>query len=463
MAQIVSRAPPRDLYQEFQSQNSELVEALADLRRSQAELAQVNRELEETNRGVLALYAELEEQARSLSRTNEQKTRFYSGVSHEFRTPITSILSLSQILLDRLDGELTVEQERQISLIRRCGQNLLEWVNDRLDLARVDAGRIDLRLSEFSLHDLMTGLRGIMRPLVTSDHVALVFEDAPGLAGVSLYSDEGKLAQVLRNFISNALKFTERGEVRLAAEIAPSCDDSVCFQVSDTGIGIAAGDIDRIFDEFVQVENALQRQARGTGLGLPLSRRLAGLLGGTISVSSAVGEGSTFQLVVPRRLSPRGEDGDVKSPAARADSRQSGDLNGRPLILIVDDDEASRYLLQQVLASFPVSVQNAADGYEALKLAEDLAPQLVFLDLGLPGLSGFEVLESLKHASATREIPVVIYTSQDVDVENDSRLKGQVLAVLYKPSGEEGPPVERIRDALERSRVIDGSARRGHP
>lgn len=450
LSKTVASSPPRNLYQEFQAQNKELLDALQDLRRNQAELAQVNRELEATNRGVLALYAELEEQALSLRRTSEQKTRFYSSISHEFRTPVTSILTLCQILIDRLDGELTAEQERQVSLIRHCGRNLLEWVNDLLDLARVEAGRMELRLSEFTLRELMTGLRGVMRPLVPGEGVALVFEDHPEREDVLLHSDEGKLSQILRNFISNALKFTEKGEVRVSVDTSAP-DGTICFSVRDTGIGIAAEDQERIFDEFVQVDGPLQRKAKGTGLGLPLSRRLASLLGGAIRVTSTPGEGSLFQLIVPRTLEAAAAG---PRETIEPEPRTSPATDVRALVLIVDDDEASRYLLRQALSKLPVEIREAPDGFAALDLAEQLVPRAIFLDLGMPVLGGYEVLESLKLEPRTRDIPVMIYTSEEI-ADTDPRLKEHAFAVLHKPADEEGLPVHQIREALERARVIE--------
>lgn len=458
LAGAIACAPAGSLLQEFQVQNEELLESLQESRRYQAELAQVNRELEETNRGVLALYAELEEQAQSLSRTNEQKTRFYSSISHEFRTPVTSILSLSQILLDRLDGELTAEQERQISLIRRCGQNLLEWVNDLLDLARADSGRMEVRPTTFSAYDLMTSLRGIMRPLAVNKDVKLVFEDGVDLQQVVLYSDEGKLSQVLRNLVSNALKFTERGEVRVSVDLSEPPAGSVGFVVRDTGIGIASQDLQRIFDEFVQIDSPMQRKARGTGLGLPLSRRLASLLGGEIRVSSVPGEGSLFELVIPRKLGKRAA---ADEPAESAPNVAAPRPQDRALVLIVDDDEASRYLLRQALLKLAVEVREAGDGFEALGQAEELVPQAIILDLGMPGLSGFDVLEALRQAPPTRSIPIVIYTSQGPEIESDSRLKDQALTILHKPDGEQGPPLEEIRGALVRAGVLQSGTKRG--
>ncbi len=219
-------------------------------------------------------------------------------MSHEFRTPLNSILSLTQFLIERADGPLTEEQERQVNFVRRAAQALLELVNDLLDLAKVEAGKVVIRSEEFRASDLFATLRGLMRPLLTNDAITLTFEDATAIG--TLRTDEGKVSQILRNFLSNALKFTERGEVHVTAEARP--DGMVVFSVSDTGIGIAPADQQRIFEEFGQIDSAVQRRVKGTGLGLSLSKRLAELLGGRISVQSEPGVGSTFSLAIPREF-----------------------------------------------------------------------------------------------------------------------------------------------------------------
>src|SRR5271163_2281192 len=247
----IERKPLENPYEELQQQNKELMRTLEELRARQLELAQLNRELDETNRGVVALYAELNDKADFLQRASELKSLFLSNMSHEFRTPLNSILGLSQILLDRMDGELTSEQERQVTFVRRSAQDLTDLVSDLLDLAKVEAGKVTIRPNAFSVESLFAALRGMLRPLLAQNSsVSLVFEDSVDIP--ELYSDEAKVSQVLRNFISNALKFTERGEVRVS--VRTGHDDTVVFSVADTGIGIAPEDQDRIFQEWEQIE-----------------------------------------------------------------------------------------------------------------------------------------------------------------------------------------------------------------
>jgi len=195
-----------------------------------------------------------------------------------------------------------------VRFIRRSAESLTEIVNDLLDLAKIEAGHITVRSSEFTARDLFAAMRGMFRPLVTSDAVTLHF-DVPAEMP-PLVTDEGRLSQILRNLVSNALKYTEAGEVRVSA--APLADDTVLFRVQDTGVGIAPEDQERIFQEFVQVEGPHQRRVRGTGLGLPLSQRLARLLGGMVTVESTLGVGSTFSVCIPRVLVPRPSEEDAR-------------------------------------------------------------------------------------------------------------------------------------------------------
>ena len=268
----------------------------------QAELEALRSELEETNRGVLALYAELDSQADALREATELKSRFLAYMSHEFRTPIGSIRSISRLLMDRVDGPLTDEQERQVRFIQETSAEFDDMVNDLLDLAKVEAGRVTISPAWFELVDLFSALRGMFKPVLTSPDVVLVFDEPVDVP--KLYTDDRKLAQVLRNFISNALKFTTRGEVRVCAR--GGADGTVTFSVADTGIGIAPEFHHAIFHDFAQVDSPIQKRLRGTGLGLSLSKRLAELLGGTVALQSALGEGSTFSVTLPARLPDAG-------------------------------------------------------------------------------------------------------------------------------------------------------------
>jgi len=275
-------------------------EAAADARLAtyEAELSALRAELTETNRGVVALYAELDDNAVRLREASELKSRFLSYMSHEFKTPLGSIRSITRILMDRLDGPLTAEQETQIRFIQDATTELTEMVNDLLDLAKVEAGRVTISPAWFEMVDLFSALRGMFKPILSSDSVSLIFEEPQGIPPI--FTDDKKLSQILRNFISNALKFTAAGEVRVTAAIADN--QSVRFAVADTGTGIAQQHLSAIFQDFVQVDAPIQKRLRGTGLGLSLSKKLALVLGGDVAVESTVGVGSVFSVTIPIAL-----------------------------------------------------------------------------------------------------------------------------------------------------------------
>jgi signal transduction histidine kinase/DNA-binding response OmpR family regulator len=530
--------PPAGPLGELQEQNQELLRTLSELRERQDDLLRLNRELEDTNRGVVALYAELDEKADHLRRADEMKSRFLSNMSHEFRTPLNSIRALSRLLLDCTDGDLSTEQRKQVKFISKAADDLTALVDDLLDLAKIEAGKTEVRPLEFSVANLFSALRGMLRPLLLSEDVKLVFEEPD--PGLQLYTDEGKVSQILRNFISNAIKFTERGEVRVSAQLS---DDlrMVHISVADTGIGISAEDQSRIFDEFTQVANPLQHRVKGTGLGLPLCRRLVRLLGGEITLSSEPGVGSVFTAVLPvhyedptaeagttapevdidvglipvlvvedepqtrliyekflrgsryqavsarnlrearqllQRVSPRaivldillkGEDswhylGELKrNPSTAAipvlvattvDDERKGLALGadayciKPLeratllekldklvdrpVLVIDDDPASRYLLQKLLSGRHACVIEAIDGQSGLLAARRAKPALIFLDLQLPDADGEEILRELKKDADLREVPVALVTSRLLTPEERARLTESANTVLEK-------------------------------
>ena len=263
----------------------------------QADLKVLEVELDETNKGVVALYAELDQNAVQLRDAADLKSRFLSYMSHEFRTPLASITSVTNILLEGLDGPLTSEQQRQMQFVQGSVRELTEMVDDLLDLAKVEAGRISISPEWFEMVDLFSALRGMFRPIASNSSVALILEEPRSVPRI--YTDDKKLSQILRNFISNALKFTAEGEVRVTAKLLDG--DTVEFAVSDTGIGIAAEHLPALFSDFVQLDTRIQKRLRGTGLGLSLAKKFAELLGGRVGVESAVGVGSRFSVLIPIR------------------------------------------------------------------------------------------------------------------------------------------------------------------
>ena len=427
-----------DALGELQEQNRELVRALGELRERQEELLNLNRELEDTNRGVVALYAELDEKADHLRRADEMKSRFLSNMSHEFRTPLNSIRALSRLLLDRIDGELSPEQEKQVGFIAKASDDLTALVDDLLDLAKIEAGKIEVRPIEFSVGNLFSALRGMLRPLLVGDAVKLVFEEPP--QALTLFNDEGKVSQILRNFISNAIKFTEQGEVRVSAQLSED-RRTIRFSVADTGIGIAAEDQGRIFDEFTQLPSHLQGRVKGTGLGLPLCRRLAHLLGGDVSVHSERGVGSVFSATVVAHFE--------SDALGVSDALETAVELGRAPVLVLDDDPEARLIYDKHLRDSryqPLSARNLREAREILRRTR---PQAILLDIVLRGEDTWRWLSELKSDPLTQSIPVIVVTSIE-----DER-KGLALgadAYCLKPM-ERAVLLEKL-DALTARRVL---------
>jgi signal transduction histidine kinase len=288
-------APTADVVEQLRAQ---LARAEERAQAQEATIATLTMELDETNHGVLALYAELDDNAIRLREVSDLKSRFLSYMSHEFRTPLGSIASIAGLLMAEMDGPLTQEQRTQVNFILTSASELTEMVNDLLDLAKVEAGRITISPAWFDMVDLFSALRGMFKPILASSDVSLIFEEPRGLPAI--FTDDRKLSQILRNFISNALKFTTNGEVRVTATLEDG--DRVRFSVADTGIGIPPEHLAGLFQDYAQVDSALQKRLRGTGLGLSLSKKLAVVLGGDVNVTSQVGQGSTFSVVIPSRV-----------------------------------------------------------------------------------------------------------------------------------------------------------------
>jgi signal transduction histidine kinase/CheY-like chemotaxis protein len=387
--------PPSGPLEEVQQQNQELLQTLDELRARKEDLERVNRELEDTNRGVVALYAELDERADHLRRADELKTRFLSNMTHEFRTPVNSILALISLLAERVASAPDAKDE--LFYIRKSAQQLSDLVDDLLDLAKVEAGKIEVRPAPFEVEALFGALRGMLRPLLVNQSLSLVFDEPVDIPPI--LSDESKVSQILRNFISNALKYTERGEVRVSARLT-QLRNAVEFVVADTGIGIPPGDIERVFDEFVQIENPLQRRTKGTGLGLPLSKRLAELLGGSIAVKSELGIGSTFSVTVPMIY---------RSGAPAIAPIQPGRVG----VLVVEDSDEDLLLYERALAGTRFQVIPASSVGGAVAVLETMRPAAIVLDVRLHGQDAWDFLTRLKRDSRTSAIPVLLATTFD--------------------------------------------------
>ena len=397
LARQLTLRRPEGAFEEIRHQNQELLRALEALRLRQEELERVNRELEDTNRGVVALYAELDERADHLRRADDLKTKFLSNMTHEFRTPVNSILALTKLLAGRL--AVDPHEKNELFYIQKSAQQLSDLVDDLLDIAKVEAGKIDVRPTHFEVAGLFGALRGMLRPLLAGQSVALTFDGEADLP--PLYSDESKISQILRNFISNAIKYTEQGEVRVSARHLPD-ESAMRFEVIDTGIGIPEQDLPRIFDEFVQIENPLQRRTKGTGLGLPLSRRLAELLGGRVQVTSVLGTGSTFTLTVP--VMHQDVATELETPALDP---------GQVAILVVEDSPEDLLMYRRAFARSRFQLVHARSAEAARQLVESVRPGAIILDVRLHGHDAWDLLIDFKRGASTADIPVIVVATVD--------------------------------------------------
>jgi signal transduction histidine kinase/CheY-like chemotaxis protein len=394
-AQLAAVLPPSAL-EELRRQNQDLISALDDLKQQKdqllllnAELQETNRgvmalyselsnELEQTNRGVVALYAELDETSERLRAASESKDRFWANISHELRTPLNSIIGLTRLLAEpSADGGLDSERLYQVELIKNSGSTLLALVNDLLDVAKAESGQLHMDPAQVDLPALFGRLRGLARPMAEGKPVEVIVSDdgAPG----TILTDEVALTSILRNLLSNGIKYTDSGEVRLSARVTgPRLEISV----ADTGIGIPAGLHDHVFEEFYQVPGV---RRGGTGLGLPYARRLARILGGDLTLASEPGAGTTVLLDLP-----------YQTPAIGT-------------VVLADDDAAFRQVLKGLLAGMADHLVEATNGRQALAIVTEGPVDLVLADMRMTGLDGAALLARLPAS-----VPAIIITGADV-------------------------------------------------
>ncbi|MGH9869725.1 MAG: response regulator [Candidatus Polarisedimenticolia bacterium] len=373
------------------------------------ELQRKNRQIEAQNKKVLE--------------ANRMKSQFLANMSHELRTPLNAVLALSDIMANEMSGTLNEEQMKQITTIHRSGKSLLRLINDVLDLSKIEAGRMSVEKVSMSLGTLITLVSDTLRPLAEDKNLSLSVKTSADLPQY-ITSDEHKLRQILVNLLGNAIKFTDRGEVSLAVSFQKDTS-TLSFFISDTGIGIAAEALDRIFEEFHQADGSTTRKYGGTGLGLTISKRMAELMGGTLTVRSVLGQGSTFALTVPyvpsspvpatavetlRRVRMQ-----VPEPALinTSDDSVAGLVEGRPTVLVAEDELDNLYIMKKYLNRNGCQVVFARDGNEVLQKAKKYKPIAITLDLVLPKKNGWDVLSELKSDPETRNIPVIIASVLD--------------------------------------------------
>jgi signal transduction histidine kinase/CheY-like chemotaxis protein len=431
--------------EELKSANEELEEQTERLKTSQEQLEETNAQLEEQTQtlesqkeAILTTQRLLQQQAADVERASRYKSEFLANMSHELRTPLNSSLILAKLLMDNKEGNLNEEQVRYAHSIYAAGNDLLTLINDILDLAKIEAGKVDLSVEPVSVARLIDKLRRRFEPVAAERKLELRFtvdSDCPA----TIESDPHRLQQVLTNLLSNALKFTEAGHVELRA--AAVNGQRIAFTVEDTGIGIPAEQHDVIFEAFRQADGTTVRKHGGTGLGLSICRELVALLGGEIHLHSAPGHGSRFTVVLPRRtvpiavlprdekkahvVSPR-ESPVVPTPTVLDDRDNIADP--RRVVLLVEDDPAFADILRDLGRELGFQCVIARDGSEGLALARKYRPVAVLLDMGLPDQSGLTVLELLKRDPSTRHVPIHVVSVHDY--EKVARELGAVGYVL---------------------------------
>ncbi len=442
--------------EELEEQSQALKESHGRLEQQQAELEQTNSQLEEQAQILESQKEELgeaalisEAQKRQLERVSQYKSEFLANMSHEMRTPLNSTLILAKLLADNPQGNLTTDQVKSATTIESAGHDLLTLIDDVLDLAKVEAGRIDITPGDVSLQRLLDTLQALFQPLAAHKHLQLRTRRAPGTPA-SIQSDWQRLEQVLKNLLSNAIKFTEAGQVSLDISILP--DGRLAFAVQDTGVGIPPDQQDLIFEPFCQGDGTTSRKYGGTGLGLSISREFVRLLGGELHLTSTPGEGSTFTLLLPQTLAPASVPGPgftalsptvpdsipLASPyhhrgtsaTMRTDDDREHLVPHRRVVLIVEDEESFARILADLAHELKFQVLLSNTATDAFRLASRYLPSAVILDIGLPDHSGLSVIDRLKTDVRTRHIPVHVVSGHDY--EQAARALGAV-GYLLKP------------------------------
>jgi CheY-like chemotaxis protein/CHASE3 domain sensor protein len=463
----------RTANEELAEQSKALQESQAHLESQQAELEQTNAQLAdqalrlETQRDQLReVQVALEERAAELQRASRYKSEFLANMSHELRTPLNSSLILARLLADNAEGNLTEEQVKFAESIHTSGNDLLNLINDILDIAKVEAGKLEVRPEVTAVGSVSEGLRTMFEPLATAKGLQLHVEvdaDAPR----SIHTDRQRVEQILRNLLSNAVKFTEAGTVAL--HVRPEGAERIAFEVRDSGIGIDPAQHEAIFEAFRQADGTTSRKFGGTGLGLSISRDLARLLGGDITVASAPGQGSTFTMVLPvdyqpalaqpplglaapapapgagaaPRPAPPPAQAPAPAPATPAfpDDRELP-ANGRRTVLVIEDDVRFAGILFDLAHELGYRCLVAHHANEGCRLASEHGPDAVLLDLNLPDDSGLAVLQHLKEDPRTRHVPVHVVSAED---RSDPALQLGAIGYARKPATR-----EQLKDVFSR-------------
>lgn len=390
-----------------------VIEDITQRRAARHELEQYRDHLEEL---VDERTVELRRSNDALQQATEAKDKFLASMSHELRTPLNSIIGFSGIMLQGLAGPLNEEQGKQLKMVNLAGHHLLALINDVLDLVKIESGQTVPNIEVVRISEVLESVEGILRPLADEKHLEL--RTVLG-SDISLITDRRRLEQILLNLLSNAVKFTAHGSVSLSVS---SDEEAIRFEVADTGAGVAREALESIFDEFVQIELPEKLRPEGTGLGLAISRRLASLLGGRVFATSEVGVGSTFTLELPVAV----------AASAPVPAEPRGEQCS---VLVVDDDAQARAIVSVVLRAEGYRVVEAVDGEGALNVIAVDPPDCIVLDLVMPRLDGWEVLDRLRNSAGTADIPVICVSIIDEGEQSVARGFAGYLVKPIDPAG----------------------------
>lgn len=445
----------RELLGEAQALNEELQAQSEELQIQQEELLAINEELEmlyknseQKTKDLEVTKQELEEKTRLVQLSSKYKSEFLANLSHELRTPLNSLLILAQILQENKESNLTTKQKEYASTIFSAGKDLLNLINNILDLAKIESGKVDKQVDDMKIAEILEITRQQFEPLAEQKGITLTISASYDIPAI-IRTDENKVFQILKNLLSNAIKFTERGEVTLEVLKEQSEKDGqphLLFKVSDTGIGISSENIKLIFDAFQQADGTTSRKYGGTGLGLSISKELAHILGGCITVDSVFGEGSVFALSIPIQ---EGQEVVLDDEVAVSIEQESlfekrnshsneqitdiKEFEGKR-ILIVDDDMRNIFSLTTALESSGMTVFFAENGLEGIQALENNRKiDIVLMDVMMPEMDGFEAIKRIRKSQQYNEVPIIVLTAKAMMDDRIKCMEAGASAYMTKP------------------------------